>query len=142
MNPIWIPLRTGVKMRACKQKEARMRTTSQASRREFWRQVVARQRVSGLSICRFCAKEGLATATFYIWRRRLGQGAGGRDGTPAPVGFAPVRVQPEAVPAAAPGGIEIVLPHDRRVRLTGTVDRRQLADVLAALGEVGGSRSC
>jgi transposase-like protein len=129
-------------MRACKQKEARMRTTSQASRREFWRQVVARQHTSGLSIQRFCQQEGMATATFYIWRRRLGQGAGGRVGTPAPVGFAPVQVQPEAAPVAAAGSLDIFLPHDRCVRLTGTVDRQQLADVLAALAEVGGSRSC
>ena len=107
-----------------------MRTTSQASRREFWRQVVARQRSRGLSIRRFCDQEGLATATFYLWKRRLGQPTAG---VPAPVSFAPVQVRPEAVPAAAPGGLEIVLPHDRRVRLTGTVDRQQLADVLAVL---------
>lgn len=107
-----------------------MRITSQASRREFWRQVVARQRRSGLSIGRFCAKEGLATATFYLWKRRLGQPTAD---VPAPVDFAPVQVLPEATPAVAVGGIEIVLPHDRRVRLTGTVDRQQLADVLAAL---------
>ena len=112
-----------------------MRTSSKGSRQEFWRQVVARQPTSGLSINRFCAREGLATATFYTWRRRLEQGVGGRGGMTAPVGFAPVQVQPEAAPALAAGGIEIFLPHDRCVRLTGTVDRQQLTDVLAALAE-------
>jgi hypothetical protein len=119
-----------MKMHACKQKEARMRTSSKASRREFWRQVLARQRKSGLSINRFCAEEGLAAATFFLWKQRLGQGTGG---TPATVDFAPVHVEPEAGPVAAARTLEIVLPHDRRVRLSGAVDRRQLADVLAAL---------
>ena len=105
-----------------------MRVVSKTSRQEFWRQAVARQRKSGLSIRRFCEQEGLATATFYIWKRRLGQGTAG---TLAPVGFAPVQVEPEA--AAAAGGMEIFLPHDRRIRLTGVVDRQQLAEVLAAL---------
>ena len=107
-----------------------MRVVSKTSRQEFWRQAVARQRKSGLSIHRFCEQEGLATATFYIWKRRLGQGTAG---TLAPVGFAPVQVQPEATPVAPAGGLEIVLPHDRRIRLTGKVDRQQLAEVLAAL---------
>jgi len=31
------------------------------------------------------------------------------------------------------GSIEIVLPHQRRVRLTGAVDRQTLTDVLAVL---------
>ena len=110
-----------------------MRTSSKGSRQEFWQQVVARQHTSGLSINRFCVQEGLATATFYTWRRRLEQGGGGRGGRPAPVGFAPVQVQPEAAPAAMVGSLEIFLPRDRRVRLTGPVDRQQLADVLAAL---------
>ena len=117
-------------MHACKQKEARVQRSSKASRREFWRQAVARQRRSGLSIHRFCEQESLATATFYHWKRRLVAPSGG---TLEPVGFAPVQVQPEIVPAAVPGVIEIVLPHDRRVRLTGAVDRQQLADVLAVL---------
>jgi len=109
-----------------------MRISSKASRREFWQEVLSRQRSSGLSIRRFCDQEGLATATFYLWKRRLSQGTG-RGGTPAPVSFAPVRVQPAAAPVAPSGGIEIFLPRDRRVRLTGMVDRQQLADVLAAL---------
>jgi hypothetical protein len=104
--------------------------SSKGSRRGFWRQVVARQRGSGLSIKAFCAQEGLAAATFFAWKRRLGT-----VGAPATVGFASVRVQPEAAPECAAGGMEILLPHDRRVRLTGAVDRQQLITVLAALAE-------
>ena len=107
-----------------------MQRSSKGTRREFWERVLARQRRSGLSIQRFCAQEGLAAATFFAWKRRLGTA-----GTPATVGFAPVRVQSEVAPEAAAGGIEILLPRERRVRLTGLVDRQQLAAVLAALAE-------
>ena len=107
-----------------------MRRVSTVSREQFWREVVTRQRESGLSIKEFCAKEAVATATFFVWKRRLAGGA-----TPAIVGFAPVRLQPETLSEPAPGEIEILLPHERRIRLTGTVDRQQLRDVLAALGE-------
>jgi len=117
-----------------------MRISSKSSRREFWRQAVARQRSSGLSVQRFCEQEALATATFYHWKRRLGQAIQGRQETPASVAFAPVQVVPETAPVS--GGMEIVLPHDWRVRLTGTVDRQQLADVLSVLGEMRACRPC
>lgn len=107
-----------------------MRRESQSSRAEFWRQVVVRQRSSGLSIHRFCVKEGLATATFFVWKRRLSQESGG--GAPA-VNFAPVRVAAEDASEAVVGTIEILLPQDRRVRISGTVDRQQLSAVLAVL---------
>ena len=107
-----------------------MRRQSQSSRAEFWRQVVVRQRASGLSIHRFCMKEGLATATFFVWKRRLSQEAGGGGSA---VNFAPVRVVTEGACEGVAGTIEILLPQDRRVRISGTVDRQQLADVLAVL---------
>jgi hypothetical protein len=107
-----------------------MRIPSQSSRAEFWRQVVVRQRSSGLSIHRFCVKENLATATFFAWKRRLSQEAGSRA---AAVNFAPVHVVAEEALAAAAGTIEILLLRDRRIRVTGVVDRQQLSAVLAVL---------
>ena len=110
-----------------------MAKRAESSRWEFWRQAVARQRAGGLSITRFCAQEGLAVATFFAWKRRLGQaGGGGRRGASA-VNFAPVRVVTGEASEAAAGALEILLPRERRVRLTGTVDRQQLRDVLAVL---------
>lgn len=38
---------------------------------EFWRDVVARQAASGLSVAAFCAREGVSAASFYPWRSRL-----------------------------------------------------------------------
>ena len=109
-----------------------MHRVSTASREQFWRAVVTRQRESGLSIKAFCTREAVATATFFVWKRRLGRTGGV---APAVVSFAPVRLQPETLSEPAPGGIEILLPHERQIRLTGTVDPLQLRDVLAALAE-------
>jgi hypothetical protein len=130
MNPTCFPFQAFGKMRVCKHKEPRMQRVSTASREQFWREAVTRQRESGLSIKGFCAKEALAIATFFVWKPTLAGGA-----APASVGFAPVRLQPETLSEPVPGGIEILLAHGRRIRLTGAVDRRQLRDVLAALVE-------
>jgi hypothetical protein len=45
-----------------------------------WRHRISQWRASGLSVRAFCARHGLATASFYSWRRVLeGPGlAGGR----------------------------------------------------------------
>lgn len=112
-----------------------MQKQSVVSRHKFWREVLVRHRASGLSIHRFCLKEGLAAATFFAWQRRLRQEPGGA----AAVNFAPVRIVPETAVAAGAGVIEIWLPLDRRLRLTGMVDRQQLAMVLAALGPQEGA---
>jgi hypothetical protein len=37
-----------------------------------WEQILERQRVSGLSIQRFCQREGIAVSGFYRWRSQLG----------------------------------------------------------------------
>jgi transposase-like protein len=118
-----------------------MQVLSKATRPTFWREALVRQRASGLSIQRFCAQEGLAAATFFVWKRRLGREDGG-VGRAAAVSFAPLRVVAEGAEPTAPHYLEILLPRERRIRITGTVDRRQLADVLAALEEDGGSRPC
>jgi hypothetical protein len=114
--------------------EVRMQKQTRSSRREFWQEVLARQQVSGLSIQRFCRRENLATATFFQWKRRF------RQASPAPeaaaaaaVNFAMVRVLPEASAAMPAGTIEIVLGRDRRIRLSGPVDKTTLADVLSVL---------
>lgn len=57
-----------------------------------WRVLVAEQKCSGLSVARFCAREGVSTARFYQWRTRLG-----RDGGQGPSDAVPVRGE-EAVP--------------------------------------------
>jgi hypothetical protein len=117
-----------------------------SERVEFWRGVVGRQGRSGRSVRDFCRREGVSTASFYNWRRRLGErpaivaaeprGGRGRGG-PRPA-FVAVNVRPTAGAAADLSGaacIEIVLPGDVTVRVSDGVSRQTLVDVLAAVRE-------
>jgi len=111
-----------------------MAKQTRASRREYWQQVVQRQKTSGLSIQGFCRREQLAMATFYAWNRRLGQERGGPHPIERPaIGFAPVRIMAEPGGLTPAGTIEIMLGQDRRIRLSGRVDPMTLAEVLAVL---------
>ena len=44
---------------------------SHRDNREFWQLVLDSQRNSGLSITKFCEKEGITPSTFYNWRKKL-----------------------------------------------------------------------
>ena len=115
-----------------------MHKQPRATRREFWQRVLARQAASGLSIQQFCRQEHLPAATAYAWRHRLRRQTGRRPAAQRlAVGFAPVRIVPEASGLLAGGLIEIVLSGDRRVRLAGRVDKQVLADVVAILTSTG-----
>jgi putative transposase len=43
-----------------------------------WREIVARQEQSGLTVREFCEREGLKAASLYGWRVRLRQGSAGK----------------------------------------------------------------
>jgi putative transposase len=43
-----------------------------------WREIVARQQQSGLTVTEFCKREGLTAASLYGWRVRLRQAATGK----------------------------------------------------------------
>ena len=101
---------------------------------EFWRGRLGAQAGSGLSVRAWCRRHGVRESAFYWWRGRLAR----RAATALP-SFAPVQVvadMPSGEAASgAPGRIEVVLPGDRRVHIIGPVDRRVLAEVLAALAD-------
>ena len=59
-----------------------------------WRRRLRRQASGGLSIPEFCRREGVSTASFYAWRRRLAA-----PPLPAPSDpplFVPIRLDPTA----------------------------------------------
>ena len=94
---------------------------------EKWRELVERQRSSGLSVAAFCARHGIAVPSLYAWRRRLAA-------TPAFV---------EAKVAGAPGTpasgvVEVRLRGGRRLLVRReNFDRELLLDVVAALESLG-----
>jgi len=93
-----------------------------------WRRLIGQQVGSGLSIAAWCRQQGLVEPTFRWWRRELAR----RDARKAKTLFVPVQVQP-GVLSPEPGSIEILLTGGRRIRLSGPVDRRVLAEVVAVL---------
>jgi transposase-like protein len=122
------------------------------------RGLMGEQRVSGMSIRAWCRDHGVSESSLHWWRRRLAQRDAeqsrpaplanrsthdnGRVKTPAkservqsssaPPVFLPV-CMPEDEREEAGGRIEIVLTDGRCVRLSGSVDRQRLTDVLSVL---------
>ena len=97
---------------------ARGSVARDGKKESMWRRHVQAQAQGGMTVRAYCAVHRLQEYSFYWWRRELAR----RDVT-KPGAFVPVTVATE-VPGPAPGGqVEIVLPGDRRVLVTGPVDR-------------------
>jgi len=56
--------------------------TRQRRSENAWREIVARQEQSGLTVTQFCEREGLKAASLYGWRVRLRQEATGAKRSP------------------------------------------------------------
>ena len=97
-----------------------------------WRRWIGEWRASGLSVRAFCARRGLATPSFYGWRRALERRAGEQ------AGFVPVQVLADTPPAQA-SALELVLADGRTVRVAPGFDAATLRQLLTALE---GERPC
>src|SRR5262245_15657097 len=93
-----------------------------------WQQRLDRFRRGGLTVPAFCKREGVSTASFYAWRRRIGH-----DPAP-PVSDTPclVPVRLGAPPASAP--VELLLPSGLVLRLPSEVELDWLRQLLGLLG--------
>lgn len=81
-----------------------------SSKRTEWRKRLRRYRGAGLTVTEFCGQEGISTASFYAWRKRLrGTKTAGKEGRAA---FASVRLTPAGTPMAIhlPGGVWVEVP--------------------------------
>ena len=97
-----------------------------------WRQRISQWQASGISVREFCARNGLATASFYHWRRVLE-----RRATERPA-FVPVQVVADTPPSQA-SALELVLADGRAVRIAAGFDAPTLRRLLAVLE---GEASC
>src|SRR5579864_6337842 len=91
-----------------------------------WRRWIEQWRASGLSVRAFCARHGLAQASFYAWRRVLERRAAEQ------VVFAPVQVVADALPTQT-SALEVVLADGRVVRVAPGFDAATLRQLLAVL---------
>jgi hypothetical protein len=98
-----------------------------------WRLRLRRQAASGLSIREFCSREGVSSASFYAWRRRLAAPAATTP--PDPPLFVPIRLDPSRRPddSSPDRGFEIELPHRIRLRCAAAPDPQWLGRLVAAL---------
>ena len=93
------------------------------ARRDSWRELVAQQQQSGLSVRAFCQQQRTSEHSFYRWRKRL---TAQRSVTFALIDTGRgARVQPEA--------LEVILTSGERLRVTPGVDADTLRLVLSAL---------
>jgi hypothetical protein len=122
-----------------------------SQRERYWRGVIRRQGKSGQTVVAFCQREGVSTAAFYAWRKRLREQAGsgtgrawesvqpeGSEGVPHGNGesslplFLPVSVSGDNAPAPA-GVVEIQRGDGITVRVFEGASRQLIADVLSVL---------
>lgn len=97
-----------------------------SSRIEYWREQVAQQGRSGLSVKQFCEAQRITEQCFYVWRKRLRE--------VAPVRFALVATGPPSeCKSSAEGGLELVLARGERLRISSGVDTALLRSVLEVL---------
>lgn len=93
-------------------------------RTAYWRERIAEQERSGMSVQQFCKEKGTTEQSFYAWRKRLRK--------QAPARFALVETGP-ARQHAAKTGLELVLVTGERLCIGADVDPSLLRRVLEAL---------
>lgn len=104
-----------------------------AKREGGWRELLARQAASGLSVRAFCRREKLHESSFYAWRRTIAE----RDRESV------IDAEPAFVPAVVTSGppdetsIAVELSSGCVLRLSGSTAIEQLADLVIALQERG-----
>ncbi len=94
-----------------------------------WRRRIEQWQQSGLSVQAFCRLHELAPASFYAWRRLIGQ----RDAAGGP--FVAVQVVTDEEPSAGQP-FEVVLAGGRTLRVPPRFDSGALRQLLAVLQEV------
>lgn len=97
---------------------------------ERWRTIVVDWRRSELGVAAFCRSRRINKSGFHRWRNILDQldrsSTTPSSTAPAPA-FVPVRVVPDPV-------IEVILPSGLQLRVPLSVDARQRACLVLALG--------
>ena len=92
---------------------------------EQWRERIAEQERSGLSVKQFCHEHGLSVWSFYDWRKRIRENG--------PVRFALVDRGRRCEAPVLSADLEVVLADGERLRIRSGVDAATLRLVLETL---------
>ena len=90
-----------------------------------WRELLAQQSSSGMTISAFCHRRGVCESTFYAWRQRIGLA---RDRNRM---FVELKKVDEGPPASTP--IDVRLPIGVTVRVREGFDATVLRQIVEAL---------
>lgn len=90
-----------------------------------WRERIAEQQASGLSVKQFCQERGLSSWSFYKWRKQLREAG--------PVRFALVERRRQRELDVTNADLELVLATGERLRIRRGVDGATLRTVVEAL---------
>jgi len=112
-----------------------MARKNSAEKQLRWREILSRQADSGLSVRKFCAKEGISEPSFYVWRKKLKE----RENDDRPRMdqpdnghlFVPLKLLDSSQP------LEIIHPLGYRIQVTGNVNPVALRHVIEVLDERG-----
>lgn len=100
---------------------------TQAARLDFWRQLIAAQQQSGMSVRAFCQQRRTSEYSFYHWRKRLAD--------ELPMKFALVETSRSAPASVAIAAVEVILASGERLRIAPGIEAATLRLVLSVLRE-------
>jgi hypothetical protein len=99
---------------------------NKTAKTDLWRERIADQQRSGLSVKQFCEQRGFTQYSFYAWRKRLQKNE-------TPVRFAVVERVALRQDPVLDAVLELVLASGERLRIGTGVDAATLRTVLDAL---------
>jgi len=110
-------------------------------RRAFWQMAIEMQQESGLSVRKFCEREGLSDASYFSWRRKLRQEAD-EAGVDEPDDGEDAGESPRLVPVRLVGGgeddaLEVVSPSGLVLRVGGNADTESVRRLLQLMRDLG-----
>jgi hypothetical protein len=108
----------------------------------LWRRRLRQQPNSGLTIDQFCRREGVSTASFHAWKRRLALRAAVPDTPSALAKFVPVIVSPahETQPRVSNELVTIQLPNGSQVLLPFTAGVELVCEVVQTVARASVTR--
>jgi hypothetical protein len=120
-----------------------MPRTANPALRDLWRRRLLLQPDSGLTIGQFCQRQGVSTASFHAWKRRLASGSPGPVPSPAlePV-FVPVILAAEPEPQTRDPApfLTIRLPDGGRILLPIAAGAEFVCQVVETVARVAARR--
>lgn len=97
--------------------------------RERWRRRLRQFQEMDVTVAEFCHRQGVSTAAFYQWKRKL---AGEQETATERPHFVPVTVTQSDPAPQASESIELSLPGGAVLKLPADTDQQRLADAIRA----------